>query len=231
LPVPENRAVFDRTLDDIQAHVMGLGEDVILAVDKAMDSLGARDLDLAQNVVDGDAEINGQRFDIEATCLATIATQQPAAGDLRRLIADLNVVLDLERVGDYAAGIAKVCLRLPPSLQFALPQALHQMSALSLVMLREVLQAFETRDAVAARAIARQDDLMDQRYQELFDQFLGMISQPGRSPEEGLYLLFVGHNLERIADRVTNIAERVIFASSGEMRELNPEPPDVPDSE
>ncbi len=229
--MPEARAAFDRTLEDIQARVVGLGESVILAVDWAMDSLGGRDLALAQNVVDGDAEINRLRFDIEATCLATIATQQPAAGDLRRLIADLNIVLDLERIGDYAAGIAKVCLRMPAGLQFALPEALSQMSELSLDMLKQVLETFRLRDADAARAIARQDDVMDKRYQQLFDQFIGRIGQPGASPEEGLYLLFVGHNLERIADRVTNIAERVIFTMSGEMRELNPEPPDAPGPE
>jgi phosphate transport system protein len=225
--MPENRAVFERTLDDIQANVMTLGADVILAVDWAMDALGQRDLDLAQKVADGDAHINQQRFDIEATCLATIATQQPAAIDLRRLIADLNVVLDLERIGDYAAGIAKVCLRLPVGMQFELPPALHQMSELSLVMLQQVLDTFQTRDAAGARAIARQDDVIDERYQELFDQFLAMMGQEGKSPEEGLYLLFVGHNLERIADRVTNIAERVIFTTSGEMHELNPETPDA----
>lgn len=229
--MPEARAAFDRTLEDIQARVVGLGESVILAVDWAMDSLGERDLALAQSVVDGDAEINRQRFEIEATCLATIATQQPAAVDLRRLIADLNIVLDLERIGDYAAGIAKVCLRMPAGLQFALPEALSQMSELSLDMLRQVLETFRLRDADAARAIARQDDVIDKRYQQLFDQFIGRIGQPGASPEEGLYLLFVGHNLERIADRVTNIAERVIFTMSGEMRELNPEPPDAPGPE
>ncbi len=202
---------------------MALGEDVIRAVDRAMDALHRRDLDLADQVVEGDKAINEHRFQIEKTCLSTIATQQPAAIDLRRLVAALNVVLDLERVGDYAAGIAKVCLRMPSETQFELPVALQAMNDLSLAMLRQVLDAYNAEDAQAALAIARKDDVVDQRYQELFNKFLALIGQPGMEPETALYLLFVGHNLERIADRVTNIAERVLYMMSGEMRELNPE--------
>lgn len=222
--MPKSRAVFDRTLADIQDDLMKLGDDVIHAVDLAMDALVRHDYVVAEQVVEGDQAINSLRFEIEKTCLSTIATQQPAAIDLRRLVAALNVVLDLERIGDYAAGIAKVCLRMPSDSPFELPVALQSMNDLSLAMLRQVLAAYQAQDAVAARAIARKDDVMDQRYQDLFTRFLAMIGQPGMDPQTALYLLFVGHNLERIADRVTNIAERVVFMMSGEMHELNPEP-------
>jgi phosphate transport system protein len=219
----KSRVVFDRTLADIQDSLMTLGDDVVRAVDHAMDALSRHDLVLAERVVEGDQAINDLRFEIEKTCLSTIATQQPAATDLRRLVAALNVVLDLERIGDYAAGIAKVCLRMPADSAFELPVALHKMNDLSLAMLHQILDAYRAQDSRAARAIARKDDVMDQRYQELFAKFLGLIGQPGMDPESALYLLFVGHNLERIADRVTNIAERVVFMMSGEMRDLNPE--------
>jgi phosphate transport system protein len=212
----KSRPGFDRTLTEIQDHLMTLGADVIRAVDQAMNALARRDFALAEHVVDGDRAINELRFDIEKTCLSTIATQQPAATDLRRLVAALNVVLDLERIGDYAAGIAKVCLRMRSETAFELPVALHAMNDLSLAMLSQVLDAYKAQDARAALAIARKDDVMDQRYQELFTRFLSLIGQPGMDPESALYLLFVGHNLERIADRV-------LYMMSGEMRELNPE--------
>jgi len=219
----KSRPAFDRTLTEIQQDLMDLGADVIRAVDLAMNALLRRDHGLAEQVVDGDKAINDRRFEIEKACLSTIATQQPAASDLRRLVAALNVVLDLERIGDYAAGIAKVCLRMPSGSDFELPVSLQAMNDLSLAMLRQVLDAYKVQDARAALAIARKDDVMDQRYQELFTKFLGLIGQPGMEPESALYLLFVGHNLERIADRVTNIAERVLYMMSGEMRELNTE--------
>jgi phosphate transport system protein len=219
----KSRAVFDHTLAEIQSSLMTLGEDVVRAVDQSMDALGRRDLGLAERVVEGDHAINDLRFEIEKSCLSTIATQQPAATDLRRLVSALNVVMDLERIGDYAAGIAKVCLRMPSDSSFELPLALHKMNDLSLAMLNQVLDAYRAQDARAARAIARKDDVMDKRYQELFTKFLSLIGQPGMEPESALYLLFVGHNLERIADRVTNIAERVVFMISGEMSDLNPE--------
>lgn len=221
--MPKSRAVLDQTLAEIQVNLMTLGDDVIQAVDQAMAALGRRDKALAQRVVEGDDAINTLRFDIERACLSAIATQQPAATDLRRLVAAMNVVLDLERVGDYAAGIAKVCLRMPAESAFELPVALFAMNDLSLAMLRQVLDAYKAQDERAALAIARKDDVMDQRYQELFSGFLALIGQPGMDPESALYVLFVGHNLERIADRVTNIAERVLYTLTGEMPDLNPE--------
>ncbi len=223
----KSRPAFDRSLAKIQDNLMTLGDDVIRAVDRAMSALVHRNHSQAEQVVEGDKAINELRFKIEESCLSTIATQQPAASDLRRLVAALNVVTDLERIGDYAAGIAKVCLRMPAESDFALPVSLQAMNDLSLAMLRQVLDAYKTQDATAALAIARKDDVMDQRYQELFTRFLGLIGQPGMGPESALYLLFVGHNLERIADRVTNIAERVLYMISGEIRELNPEPDEL----
>jgi phosphate transport system protein len=221
--MPKSRAVLDQTLAEIQVNLMTLGDDVIQAVDQAMSALSRRDGALAKQVVDGDDAINDLRFDIEKACLSAIATQQPAATDLRRLVAAMNVVLDLERIGDYAAGIAKVCLRMPAESAFELPVALFAMNDLSLAMLRQVLDAYKAQDERAALAIARKDDVMDQRYQELFSGFLALIGQPGMDPESALYVLFVGHNLERIADRVTNIAERVLYTLTGEMPDLNPE--------
>lgn len=222
--MPLGRQAFDRSLSLIHVQIQKMGEMVIDAVEQAVASLSEHDGERALAVVQGDADINELRFQIEGACLSTIATQQPAAGDLRQLIAALNVVTDLERVGDYAAGIAKAYRRMDQGdLPIGIPPDLLHMSELSLSMLRDVLDAYDRRDASAAHAIALQDNKMDERYQALFDDFLGLMARPGTPAETALYLLFIGHNLERIADRVTNIAERVVFMMSGEMHELNPE--------
>lgn len=222
--MPSARQAFDRSLSLIQVQTQNLGTMVVDAVEESMASLEAHDAARALGVVQRDADVNELRFQIESACLSTIATQQPAAGDLRQLIAALNVVTDLERIGDYAAGIAKAYRRMDRSdLAVDIPSDLLGMSELSLTMLRAVLEAYDRRDASAAHAIALQDNKMDERYQALFDDFLGLMARPGTPAEAALYLLFIGHNLERIADRVTNIAERVVFMMSGEMHELNPE--------
>ena len=220
------RVTLERELQRVQDNLLRIGGLVDQAIERAMRSLERRDGRLAQEIVTGDAEVNALRFRIEEDCLTLIATQQPAAGDLRIVMATFSIVSDLERMADHAAGIARTVLRMGDEPLLKPLIDMPRMAEVCRQMLRESLQAFVDRDVEAARRIARQDDVIDGLYQQVFRELLSFMVEDPRTTTRALYLLFSAHNLERIGDRITNIVERIIFMSSGEMRELNPEPAD-----
>lgn len=223
---PTTRSSLDRELQAIQDDMLRMGEMVIEAIQSSLRALAERDRALAQQVVDGDAKVNRLRFDIEEACLALMATQQPAAGDLRAVVAAMNIVVDLERMGDHAAGIGRVVLRMGDEPLLKPLIDMPRMAEICRRMLRQALQAYLARDAEGALAIARQDDTVDGLYQQIFRELLTFMIEDPRTTTRALSLLFSAHNLERIGDRVTNIVERIVFMTSGEMREVNPEPGD-----
>jgi phosphate transport system protein len=191
---------------------------------RAFEALESLDEVKARQVVADDEEINALRYEVENACLAAIARQQPAAADLRRIVSAMNIVVNLERIGDYAAGIGKTVLRLKEDKAVLdPPPGLLRMYQLARRMLREVLEVYADGDADQARQIAAQDDLIDDQYKALFREILDVMGEKPEISERALYLLFAGHNLERISDRVTNIAERVVFLKSGQLEELNVE--------
>jgi phosphate transport system protein len=218
------RKSLDRHLNSIRKKLIFLGDEVDRTIANALQALETRDEHLSQEIVDGDAALNDLRFEIEHACLSIIATQQPAAGDLREVIAVQSIVGDLERMGDHAAGIAKAVIRMQDSPERDIPEGLRKMADLDRDMLRQAMQAFVDRDGDLAYEVALQDDKIDAHYQALFRDLMEKMSDEPSSSDVMLYFMFAGHNLERIADRVTNIAERVIFMVSGRMTELNPEP-------
>ena len=220
------RATLERELQRVRDNLLRIGGLVDQAIERAMRSLERRDGRLAQEIVAGDAEVNALRFRIEEDCLTLIATQQPAAGDLRIVMATFSIVSDLERMADHAAGIARTVLRMGDEPLLKPLIDMPRMAEVCRQMLRESLQAFVDRDVEAAGRIARQDDVIDGLYQQVFRELLSFMVEDPRTTTRALYLLFSAHNLERIGDRITNIVERIIFMSSGEMRELNPEPAD-----
>jgi phosphate transport system protein len=224
---PSTRATLERELQETQDDLLRLGDRVDRAIGDAMRSLEKRDQQLAGQVVAGDAEINDLRFRIEENCLRVIATQQPAAGDLRAIVAAMNIVVDLERMGDYAAGIARTVIRMGDEPLLKPLIDMPRMAEICRDMLRQSLQAYVRRDAEAARAVARRDDEIDQLYQQIFRELLSFMVEDPRTTTRALWLLFSAHNLERIGDRVTNIVERVVFMASGVMKEINPEPRDA----
>jgi len=217
------RAALDRELEALKDDVLQLGEMTSVAIARAMESLLNRDTVLAQEVVAKDAAINTKRFDIEEESLALIATQQPAASDLRAVVAAMNMVGDLERMGDHAAGIATIVLRIEEEEQIEIPPGLSSMFAMTSEMLKKALNAYAQDDAAMAHQVASMDDEIDKIYSKLFRGLMEFISEQPQMTTGALYLLFAGHNFERIADRSTNLAERVIFLGSGMMQELNPE--------
>ena len=205
----------------LQDDLIGLGNLVGQAINQAMDALKNRNLDASQRVVAGDDLIDQKRFELEDQCIDLIGTQQPIAIDLRTLMAVLHISVELERVGDYAEGIAKVTLLMgnePASKPlFDLPLLADKASD----MLGRSLDALVLRDAGAAEQVCEDDDQVDDLYREVYRELLTQMTQDPQSIKRATYLLWVAHDLERIADRATNIAERVIFLVTGKLPEIN----------
>ncbi len=215
------RAAFDRGLEAISQDTLRLQGMVDQAIERALESLKNRDRVLAQQVIDGDQQVNDLRFKIEEDCLALIATQQPTATDLRAVIAIMNVAVEMERMADHAAGIAKTVIRMGDEPLLKPLIDIPKMAELARAMLRESVEALLERDADRARAVAARDDEMDALYRAVFDELVEIMAHRPDTVERATYLLWCAHNLERIADRVTNIAERAVFIRTGAMKELN----------
>jgi len=218
------RRVLDRELQQIQDDLLRMGSLIDAAIGKAMKALSVRDLRLAREIVAEDAQVNAVRFQLEQACLTIFATQQPTATDLRLVVATIILASELERMGDYAAGIARTVLRMGDEPLLKPLVDMPRMAEIDREMLRDVLDAYVARDATAARVVAARDDELDNLYNQIFREILTYILEDPTCTTRALHLLFASHNLERIGDRVVNIAERVIFMQSGEMRELNAGP-------
>ena len=209
------RADFDRSLEELEAELIGLGEIVEKAIIKSMDALERRDLTMAYEVVAEDDLIDEKRFELEEKCIDLIATQQPLAVDLRTLLAVLHIAVELERMGDYAEGIGKICMIIGDDEPVETPKQLRQMAGMGIAMLQRSLKSLMDRDTDLANDVWDSDDEVDALYDGVCHQiFLDMGNNP-KTIEAATHLLWVAHDLERIADRATNIAERVIFVVTG----------------
>ena len=215
-----SRRVFEQRLDTVQDSLVCLSEMVCQVVTDTVTALKSRNLDLARQIIVRDRELNKIRFEVDEACLAMLATQQPAASDLRRIIAAMNVVLDLERMGDHAANVAKTVIRIGDEPPLKPLIDIPKMAEQCCDMLRRSLSAYMILDAEAAKAISREDEKVDQLYDQVFRELLTYMMEDDRAIKRAMQLLFVAHNLERIADRVTNVCERVVYLQTGEMREL-----------
>ena len=215
------RSALDREVSEINDDLLRLQKLVDQAIVRSVDSLTRRDQATAQQVIDEDIQINDLRYKIEEDCLALIATQQPAASDLRSIIAAMHMVVEMERMGDHATGIAKTVIRMGDEPLLKPLVDIPRMAALAREMLRQSLAAYNERDAGKARAVAELDDEMDGLYKAVFSELVEIMSRTPNSAARATYLLWCAHNLERIGDRVTNIAERVVFVTTGDLKELN----------
>lgn len=215
------RSAFDREFTAIQEDLVRMSQLVDRAIEQGLQALYDRNQELAEAVVAQDQEVNELRFAIEEACLTLMATQQPAARDLRAVVAVMHVVVDLERIGDHAAGIAKIVRKIEGEPLATNLRKIPQMSELARKMLADSIQAFLKRDAAWARQIAQQDEGMDQLYQEAFHRLVETMVNTSAEITRSTYLMWIAHNLERIADRATNIAEQAIFTTTGSWQELN----------
>jgi phosphate transport system protein len=214
------RQTFDQELQQLQDDVLVLGNMVENALTDSVQLLKQRDFEGSRRLIAEDRRINERRFALEDRVLALIATQQPMARDLRTLAAVLEIITELERIGDYAKGIARINLMIgeQPLLKPLLDIPL--MAEKARHMLHRALEAFVQRDVELARAIPAGDDEVDQLYNQVYRELLTLIMSDPRAIEQANYLLWVAHNLERTADRVINLCERVVFTVTGEMAEL-----------
>ena len=215
------RATFDRELHKLQDEVLVLGSMVEKAVIRSVEALKQRDHEVAREIIQGDQEINAKRFEIEDACLFLVASQQPLAEDLRLIAAVLEITTDLERMGDHAAGIAEVSLMMGDEPLVKPLIDVPRMAQTGVEMLRGSMDAFVRRDAEMALRIANRDDEVDQLYNQVYNELLTVMFSNPRTISGATFLLWVAHNLERIADRATNICERVIFSVTGRMEEIN----------
>ena len=215
------REMFERELHKLQDNMLVLGSMVEQAVLQSVEALRRRDFDASKRIFAEDQKINQKRYAIEQEILTLMATQQPMARDLRFLAAILEINTELERIGDYAKGIAKINLLLGDE-ELVMPVTdLQLMAEKGLDMLHRALSAFVARDAQAAQQIPTEDDQVDALYNHTLHELIDrMIANPAII-DNANYLVWAAHNLERLADRVTNICERILFVVTGEIRELD----------
>ena len=214
-----------RLLDQEEALVRRLLIEMAAAADRAiadaMRAFQAHDLALAQQVVDGDREVNQLQKKIEDECITTMARQQPMATDLRKLVSDINIATELERIADHGADIAKIVLQIDSAPQLAFAQALEGLASQARDMLSMVMTAYANGDRKAALEIAARDDGIDVAEDELVTKLFDHMAQ---QPQDALICaktMWIAHNLERVGDRATNIAERIAYIATGESLKLN----------
>jgi phosphate transport system protein len=215
------REAFERQLRHLQEELLVLGSMVEEALADAVRVLMKWDAAGAQRLIAGDQVVNERRYAIEGDALTLIATQQPMAGDLRTLAAVLEIATELERIGDYAKGIARISLMIGPAPLLKPAKGIPAMADKAIDMLRQSLDAFVRRDATLARSIPSQDDVVDDMYNQVYQELIACVVADPSIIDQANRLLWAAHNLERAADRVTNICERVLFTVTGEMMELD----------
>jgi phosphate transport system protein len=215
------RTAFERQLLEVQEDMLLMAGMVETAIDRGVEALKTRNVALAQQIIEDDLKINRKRYETEDKCLELIATQQPLASDLRTIVSVLHITVDLERMGDHAEGIAKIALMLADEAPLKPYIDIPRMASVASDMLMGSLEAFKDRDPARARAICDQDDEVDALYEQVYRELLTFMMNDPRTIQRATYLIWVSHNLERIADRVTNICERVIYLVEGRIEELN----------
>ncbi len=217
------RETLDRQIHHLQDEVLLLGSMVEQANIAAVDALNRRDLVTAKQIYDNDHVINEKRYAIENAILILIATQQPMARDLRLMAAILEVITELERMGDYAKGIAKVTRLLGDTILPINMREFSHMAELAVNMLHRALGAFISENARQAHEIPKEDNEIDALYNKIHRELVAAMIANNEIIDQANLLMWVAHNLERLADRVTNICERTVFIATGELMEMDTE--------
>jgi phosphate transport system protein len=215
------RGTLEKKMQMLQDEVLVLGSMVENAILAAVDALQKRDIDASKRIYLADQQINDRRFKLENECITLIATQQPMARDLRIFAATLEVLTELERMGDYAKGIARINILIGEESILTPLVEIPVMAEITVDMLHKALMAFVDADEEQARLIPREDDKVDELYNQVYHELVAFMINNGNSIDKANYMLWVAHNLERTADRVTNICERAIYIATGELIELS----------
>lgn len=215
------RNTFENQLNALKKELLDLGVEVGNTISNGVAALKTRDRALAESIIRHDETINRTRYEIEERCYTLMATQQPLASDLREIVSILLIAIELERIADHSKNLAEIVLHMgaEPLLKPLLD--IPRMMEISREMLSQALDAFARKDAQQAQAVCARDDELDNLYQQIFRELLTFLMEDPRVVRRALNLLFAAHNLERIGDRITNIGERVIYAATGRLEELN----------
>ncbi len=214
------RKTFEMEIQQLKDELLLMGSMVEQQVLEAVEALKKRDIETSQRIFKADAKINAKRFGIEEQVMVLIATQQPMAHDLRLLASILEVSAELERMGDYAKGIATINIRMGSDAPLKPLIDLPRMAQKASDMLHRALIAFINEDVATARAIPAEDDEVDGLYTQVYRELMTYIMADPRTIDRANFLLWTAHNLERFADRVTNICERTVFIVTGENKEI-----------
>lgn len=215
------RVEYANELETLRGAVVAMSSMVDKAISRAIEALMHQDVRMAEEIITADRTVNSQRWGIEEDALRIIATQAPMAGDLRNIAAAIHIVTDLERMADHAAGIAKIVVDTASEPLLKPLVDIPRMAEISRGMLNDAITAYIEGDSDAARRIALVDDEVDALYEQVYRELLTYMMADPTTINRATHLLWVSHNLERIADRVTNICERVVFAETGELTEIN----------
>jgi phosphate transport system protein len=215
------RKTFEHELQEVKDDILVLGSMVEEAILASVEALKKRDIEAAKNILIADRDINKKRFEIENKLMILIATQQPMAHDLRLLASSMEIISELERMGDYAKGIANINIRMGDEPLLKPLIDIPRMAQKDVDMLHRALTAFVEEDVEAAKSIPMEDDEVDALYNQVYRELMTFVIKDPKAIERANWLLWVAHNLERVADRVTNICERTIFIATGEVVEIS----------
>ncbi|HLO31044.1 MAG TPA: phosphate signaling complex protein PhoU [Anaerolineales bacterium] len=215
------RKTFEHEIQQVKDGVLLLGSMVEQAILNSVDALKKRDLQASQEILESDKLVNQKRFEIENQLMILIATQQPMAHDLRLLASCMEIISELERMGDYAKGIANINIRMGDAPLLKPLIDIPRMAQIDADMLHRALTAYVNEDIEAARSIPIEDDEVDALYNQVYRELMTFVIADPTTIERANWLLWVAHNLERVADRVTNICERTVFIVTGELIEIN----------
>jgi phosphate transport system protein len=216
----EMSASFRKGFQEIQDKVMAMGGMVTKEISRSVEALKNRDLKMAHQIIAADAKIDELRFAIEDRCIELVATQKPTTKDLRVIVAVLSITTELERIGDYAEGIARIVVMIGDEPPLKPLIDIPRMAELTTEMIEKSLKSFVTRDVELAKHVVTMDNSVDGLYDQVFRELLTFMMVDPKTINRATRLIWVAHNLERAADRVTNICERVVFTVTGKMEEL-----------
>jgi phosphate transport system protein len=215
------RVHFGRQLGKLNEDVLELGSLAKRAVVRAMQALSENNVELSREVIAEDERVNALRYGIERSCYSLLATEQPVAGDLRAIVAALTIVTDLERIGDHGKTISRIHVRLAQEPRPVPLGDLPRMAQLAVSLLDRALNAYATRNLAQAQAACEADDEIDALYKQFFNVTFSYMIEGTRAIAAGTHLLQIAHEIERVGDRATNIAERVVYTQTGELVDLN----------
>jgi len=216
----EMRTVYRKKLREIIDDILAMSSMEGTAILRSVEALKNRDMDSAHQIIADDQNVNRKRFEIEEKCIQLVATQQPIAGDLRVIFAGVIMTQELERIGDYAVGIARIVSMIGDEPPLKPLIDIPRMAEKTVDMLNRAMDTAVHRDVEAAKKIAAEDDEIDNLYDQVFRELLTFMAEDPKTITRATHLIWVAHNLERSADRVTNICERVVFVVTGKMEEI-----------